>query len=76
MWSVGRRKMICLRLFFAAIVFALAQSAAIADVVVASKNYVDSAAVNKVSKTGNETVAGTKTFSSIPQIPTASLPTL
>ncbi|MDR0803936.1 MAG: hypothetical protein LBO08_02505 [Rickettsiales bacterium] len=39
---------------------------------IANKSYADT----KVGKTGDETIAGTKTFSSIPQIPTAPLPQL
>ncbi len=44
------------------------------DIDAATKGYVDTSVANKVSKTGAESVAGVKTFSDIPLIPTASLP--
>ncbi|MDR1360906.1 MAG: hypothetical protein LBJ18_01180 [Rickettsiales bacterium] len=42
----------------------------------AAKSYVDTKAADSVvvHKTGAETVAGEKTFTTIPKIPTASLP--
>ena len=42
---------------------------------VVSREYVDSAVANTVHKTGDETVAGVKTFDSSPLVPTPSAPT-